>query len=202
MTNFPIKSDLSHEDRVELERIVAIASAQRTSVETAFYNSRLPYLTNEIDEIDPSGNILRCAGNTKPVDDLSGFAKGCIFREIDAVDGTKAVYENQGTTSACDFNLIGDGEPLADNAVTTAKIANNAVTLAKLATGITASHIVKFFALGSTITTTALVGVAVGDIIVTVVADGTVTVAVADTVDTLPADPADTSYVIVFRAVA
>lgn len=71
-----------------------------------------------------------------------------------------------------------------------------------LASGIAATHIVKFFVLGSTITTTALAGLAVGDKIVSILADGTVTVALCATANTLPADPADTTYLIVFRAVA
>ena len=88
------------------------------------------------------------------------------------------------------------------NAVETAKIKDANVTLAKLATGITPSHIVKFFVLGSTISGTTLEGLAVDDLVLTVLADGTSVVAPVTVADTLPADPADTTYIIVFRAVA
>lgn len=91
---------------------------------------------------------------------------------------------------------------LATDAVETLKIKNANVTKAKLAAGITASHIVKFFVLGSTITGTTLAGVVAGDLVVSILADGTVTVGTVADPDTLPADPADTTYVIVFRATA
>lgn len=117
-----------------------------------------------------------------------------------AVTAAKLATDAVETAKIKNANVTAD--KLASNAVTTAKITDANVTLAKLAAGITASHIVKFFVLGSTITTTALVGVAVGDLVVTILADGTVTVGTVAVADTLPADPADTSYVIVFRAVA
>ena len=91
---------------------------------------------------------------------------------------------------------------LAADAVETAKIKDANVTLGKLATGITPSHIVKFFVLGSTITGTTLEGLAVDDLIVTITAAGAASVATCAVVDTLPADPADDSYLIVFRAAA
>ena len=91
---------------------------------------------------------------------------------------------------------------LGASAVETTKIKNANVTLEKLAAGITPSHIVKFFVLGSTITGTTLEGLAVDDLVLTVLADGTSVVAPVTVADTLPADPADTTYIIVFRAVA
>lgn len=63
------------------------------------------------------------------------------------------------------------------------------------------SHVVKFFKIGTEITTTALPGLAVGDKVLSVLTNGTATVALCATVNTLPADPADTTYLIVFRAV-
>jgi hypothetical protein len=143
-------------------------------------------------EYDNAGKILRVSGTSVPTG--AGYAKGCLFMKTDVVTGTKGLYENQGTTTAASFNVIGD--------VTSAEIGSNAVTLAKLATGITPSHVVKFFVLGSTITTTALTGLAVNDLIVSILANGTVTVATCGTANTLPADPADTTYLIVFRAAA
>ena len=112
--------------------------------------------------------------------------------EILGTDGKR--YVNGGTTASPAWQDSGE--------IITSEIASGAVTLAKLASGISASHILKFFKLGSTITTTALVGAAVGDLVVTIVGDGTVTVGTVAVADTLPADPADTSYVLVFRAVA
>lgn len=77
------------------------------------------------------------------------------------------------------------------------------ITLAKLAAGITPSHVVKFAKLGSTITTTALAGLAVGDLVIRILAaDGTVTVKPCATINTLPDDPEDADYVIVLRAAA
>jgi hypothetical protein len=104
------------------------------------------------------------------------------------------------TTKIKDANVTAD--KLAANAVETAKILDANVTLAKLAAGIKPSHIVKFFVLGSTITGTELVGLAVGDLVVTITGAGAASVATCADVDTLPADPADDSYLIVFRAVA
>ena len=67
---------------------------------------------NEIElqvlEYDGDSKILLCTGTTVPTADSSGFAKGCLFIKTDAADGTKGLYENQGTTSASDFNLVGD----------------------------------------------------------------------------------------------
>jgi hypothetical protein len=117
------------------------------------------------------------------------FAPGCTLLGVDGI-----TYKNSGTTASPSWDSV--------DSISTSEIAAGAVTLAKLASGVTPSHIVKFFRLGSTITTTGLVGVAVGDLVVTIVADGTVTVGTVATVDTLPADPADTSYVIVLRAAA
>lgn len=171
---------------------------------------------------DKSNKVLLCQGTAVPTG--AGFAKGCLFMKTDVAAGTKGLYENQGDTTTASFNVIGDvtGAEIADGSitvgklatdavetikikdlnVTTGKLAANAVTLAKLAAGITPSHVVKFFVLGSTITTTALAGLVVGDLIVSILADGTVTVATCAAPDTLPADPADTTYLIVFRATA
>jgi len=69
--------------------------------------------------------------------------------------------------------------------------------------GIGVSHIVKFVRLGSTITTTALSGLVVGDLVIRVIAaDGTVTAKLCTTADTLPDDPADLDYLIVLGATA
>jgi len=78
-----------------------------------------------------------------------------------------------------------------------------AITLAKLASGITPSHVVKFVALGSTITTTTLTGLAVGDLVIRVItATATVTAKLCATINTLPDNPEDADYIIVLRAAA
>ena len=107
---------------------------------------------------------------------------------------------------AVDTAQIADGAIKAlqinADAVETDKIKNANVTLGKLATGISPSHIVKFFVLGSTITGTTLEGLAVDDLVLTVLTNGTSVVAPVTVANTLPADPEDTTYIIVFRAVA
>jgi len=76
-------------------------------------------------------------------------------------------------------------------------------TLASLATLVSPSHIVKFVRLGSTITTTALAGLAVGDLVIQFITDtATVTAKLCATINTLPTDPADLDYIIVLRATA
>ncbi len=77
----------------------------------------------EIIVADDQDNALICRGLTVPSAD-AGYAKGAIFIKTDAGDGVKSLYENQGTTSSCNFNLIGD--------ISTAEIANNAITVAKI----------------------------------------------------------------------
>lgn len=147
---------------------------------------------NNIDVVEEKDGLIiqgSFASGTLPTD-ANIFAKGCVL--VNTADGK--VYTNGGTSASPSFQDVND--------IATGEIATGAVTLAKLASGITASHVLKFFKLGSTITTTALVGVAAGDLVVTIVVDGTVTVGTVVTPDTLPADPADTSYVLVFRATA
>ena len=58
-------------------------------------------------DIDIHGKITRSEGTTIPGAE-SGFAKGSIFVKTDAAPGTKALYENQGTSDSASFNLIGD----------------------------------------------------------------------------------------------
>lgn len=76
---------------------------------------------------DDAEDVLIARGTTVPSAE-SGYAKGCLFIKTDASDGTKGLYENQGTNSDCDFNLIGD--------ISSAEIADGAITEAKLASGI------------------------------------------------------------------
>jgi len=115
------------------------------------------------------------------------------------VTGEKIANKAVGTAQIADGAI--KALQINADAVETEKIKNANVTLSKLAAGITPSHIVKFFVSGSTITDTTLVGLAVNDLIVTITAEG-VSVATCGTADTLPFNPADTDYLIVFRAVS
>ena len=61
-------------------------------------------------------------GTTVPTS--GSYAKGCIFIKSDASSGTKALYENQGTTSSPSFNLIGkiEGSEIDANAVSQSQL--------------------------------------------------------------------------------
>ena len=129
---------------------------------------------------------------------------GKIYGDIHAAAGsigTTELADDAVTTDKIAAGAVTATE-LGASAVETTKIKNANVTLEKLAAGITPSHIVKFFVLGSTITGTTLEGLAVDDLVVTITAAGAASVAVCAVEDTLPADPADDSYLIVFRAAA
>lgn len=121
-------------------------------------------------------------------------------------DGTLnggSVIDNASITAAKLASNAVETAKIKDAAVETAKIKDANVTLAKLASGITPSHVVKFVALGSSITDTTLAGLAVGDLVIRILAaDGTVTAKLCETADTLPDDPADADYLIVLRAAA
>lgn len=52
------------------------------------------------------GQPIECTGTTVPTS--GNFAKGCRFIKTDASSGTKAIYENQGTTTSPSFNLMGE----------------------------------------------------------------------------------------------
>jgi hypothetical protein len=90
----------------------------------------------------------------------------------------------------------------SSNVISGAALSAGSVALASLAAGISPAFVIKFMKLGSTITTTALTGLAVGDIVIRIEAAGTVVVALCATINTLPADPADTDWVLVLRAAA
>lgn len=97
----------------------------------------------------------------------------------------------------------------ADAAIALSKLATgalptwNTVALANLAAWITPSSVIKFVALGSTITTTTLTGLAVDDLVIHfIAASSTVTAKLCATANTLPDDPADADYVIVLRTAA
>jgi len=56
----------------------------------------------------PTGEVtgfLIASGPTLPTDGDAGYQPGCIFIHTDGTDGS-ALYVNEGTVTACDFNLI------------------------------------------------------------------------------------------------
>ena len=73
---------------------------------------------------DSNGDVVYCQGATVPTADSVGFAKGCLFIDTDAADGTKGLYENAGTNLLSDFNLIGEitGAEIGAGAITSAKM--------------------------------------------------------------------------------
>lgn len=158
---------------------------------------------NGVQLIDKDGKIygdIHAAagsiGTTELADDAVTNAKiGAL-----AVGSTELAANAVTTAKIADLNVTAG--KLAADAVETAKIKDGNVTLGKLATAISPVYVVKFFVLGSSITGSTLEGLAIGDLVLTVLAGGTSVVAPVTVVDTLPADPADTTYIIVFRATA
>lgn len=106
MATFQVKSDLPIATQKEIDRISAIASGQRTSVEANFLVSLSDYLYNGVDLRDEDENIVMAHGHTLPTG-LSGFAKSSLFRKTDVATGTKALYENTGDVDSAVWNLVG-----------------------------------------------------------------------------------------------
>ena len=90
------------------------------------------------------------------------------------------------------------GSTIADN-VTVKAAAQSLETAVEAVKG---SHRIMFARLGAGLITTALTGLVAGDIVISIISDGTVTVALCAAPDTLPADPADTTWLVVLRAIA
>lgn len=55
---------------------------------------------------DPSGNILYAIGTTVPTNGSSGYAKGCLFVDTDAAEGTTGLNCNKGTTASSFFTGV------------------------------------------------------------------------------------------------
>lgn len=109
MTAFATKADLPKETRAEIDRVSAIASAQRNSVESSFLANLAQYLTNEVVLRNDANEIVIAAGVTLPTG-LSGFAKGAFFLKSDAASGTQGLYSNSGSNTSATWNLIGSSE--------------------------------------------------------------------------------------------
>lgn len=103
---FPVKSDLPFSDRQELDRLLNITEDFRTASESAWLVSRSVYIYNDVVARDVDENILEARGQTLPTG-YEGFAKGAIFRVVDAANNIRALYENTGTTTAAIWKVIG-----------------------------------------------------------------------------------------------
>lgn len=118
---FKTKNTLPYATQKEMERILAISSAQRTTVEANFLTSLAPYVTNEIILSNASGEIVTASGSEVPTG-ASGFIKGATFVKTD-VSGVIITFKNIGTiTSAVWLATIEgtdapvsytDGDPVA-----------------------------------------------------------------------------------------
>lgn len=145
MARFQILSDLPQATQDEIARVSAIASAQRTSVESAFLTSRADYLYNEILSENAAGDITRAAGRTLPVG-LSGFAVNAEFNLLDANGAYFTVARNIGsTTEAAWFTeTFAEGAPADDvNATLSTNLAgsNNDIVFTAVAPGVSGNLI-------------------------------------------------------------
>lgn len=64
-------------------------------------------------EKDSAGNVSSAKGTTVPTDTESGFAVGCEFIDTNAAAGAQ-VFLNEGSTSSCDFNVVGTASNVVD----------------------------------------------------------------------------------------
>lgn len=126
---FVTKTDLPQKTQDEIDRIQAIASAQRTTSEAALLTSLAPYLTNEIISRDSEDLILKAAGNTVPTG-ATGFKKGATFIDKDAVAG--GLYQNTGDETSATWVAIADTD--TDNNLLSDETPVNAVAAAKVLT--------------------------------------------------------------------
>lgn len=84
-------------------------------------------ITIRVLEYDSDSKVLRAIGTTVPTG--AGYAKGATFIKTDAADGTKGVYENQGTTTSASFNLVGETD---SDSVTSAMMSSAVLKVTKV----------------------------------------------------------------------
>jgi hypothetical protein len=127
-------------------------------------------------EKDSADKVLRATGTTVPGDGEAGYSKGCLFIDTDVGAGTTGVYENVGTTTACNFDTIGSGgvgvttfTGLSDTPTNYTAAANKILKVNTGATAVefvTVSGDVAMTAAGvMTVTDLTLTGEAQGDIV-------------------------------------
>ena len=122
MAIFKLKSQLPRSTQDEIDRVLAIPSAQRLASESAFLTALgTDYTSNEVVAYDSYGLILRAVGITVPTG-AEGFVKGAFFIKTNA--SGNGTYMNTGTDSVSAWDLV-------DQASTT-NIDDKAVTYAKL----------------------------------------------------------------------
>lgn len=114
MATFQVKADLPQSVQAEIDRISAIASAQRTTPEANFLSARADYIYNQVNLRDEDDLILIAQGRTVP-SGMSGFAYGATFIDTDS----SVVYRNVGDSTTCRFvsitgtlTLSGAGAPV------------------------------------------------------------------------------------------
>lgn len=106
MANFQTKSDLPKKTQQEIDRILAISSGQRSSVDANFLTSLTPYLYNEVILQNESLEIVIAKGRTVPTTE-AGFAKGAYFSKEDAVSGENSLYQNVGDATTSSWIAVG-----------------------------------------------------------------------------------------------
>lgn len=57
---------------------------------------------------DGNDDILLATGTSVPGGTTTGYAKGGLYIKTDAGAGTRGLYENKGTNTSCDFDIVGD----------------------------------------------------------------------------------------------
>jgi len=78
------------------------------AVLTAGEKRTINSITITATDYDSNENITRCTGATIPTDGSPGFAVGCIWIDTDSGAGV-TTYTNEGSTTSCDFNVLGTG---------------------------------------------------------------------------------------------
>lgn len=113
MATFQVKTDLPQSVQAEIDRILAISSAQRSTPEANFLTARSNYIYNQILLKDGDLNIMIAQGRTLPTG-TSGFSVGAFFIKTNAVTGNNMTYINTGgTTSAVWEQIQGSVAPIS-----------------------------------------------------------------------------------------
>ncbi len=59
--------------------------------------------------VDKDGDILLAVGTETIGDGATGYAKGCLYIDTNVATGSSGLYENVGTNTSCNFDVIGGG---------------------------------------------------------------------------------------------
>lgn len=84
-----------------------MAKVFNRAIRLAGESRKINSITVTVLDYDADGKVMRCSGTTVPTG--AGYAKGAIFIKTDVASGSRAVYENVGTTTSASFQLIGGG---------------------------------------------------------------------------------------------